>query len=314
MRFFVPVLMAAVLCGCRDDAARHLERAKDFSFEKNPNRALQEYAAANELLEREVSPEALVLRARALKGAADIYYLDLRDIPRAIEVYRLLVQQCPEAPESLEARIILADVLRQHFRDLRGAINELTAALERNPPQSAELKYKVAKLYFELGDYRQAELEAVELAGKYENSPYVDDAAFLEGQAISMMEGRPADAAKAFEDVVRRHGSSQLAPYALYELGKLEHESGQNAKAIELWVQALKAHPDPALVQSAIARARRHIENTAPVSMSDRRAIFDKGVRIPPGTLPLPRVRRAVHKTSAEAVGASAEEAAREGD
>lgn len=305
-------LLALLLAGCRDDATAHLARAKDHAFEKNAQGALGEYAAANQLLERDRSAEALVLRARALKGAGDIYYLQLRDIPRAVEVYRLLVQQCPEAPESLEARIILADVLRQHFRDLRGAITELTAALERNPPQSAELKYKVAKLYFELGDYRQVELEVSELVTRYETSPYVDDAAFLRGQAIAMIDGRRADAAKAFEDLVRRHGASELAPYALYELGKLEHESGRNARAIELWVQALGAHPDPSLVQSAIARARRQITSTQPVSTTDRTAIFDRGPR--PAAAAAPRVRPVVHRTSAEAVGASPEEAANEGD
>jgi hypothetical protein len=98
---------------------------------------------------------------------------------QAVAVYRELIQQCPEARESLEAHVILADILRSNFRDLRGAINELTAAIARNPPQSAELTYQVAKLYFELGDYQQSALEAQRVFTRYETSAFVDDAMFL---------------------------------------------------------------------------------------------------------------------------------------
>ena len=128
-------------------------------------------------------PEALVLRARALKGAADVYWLEQRKVKEAVSVYKELIQQCPESPEALEARIILADLLRVHYRDLRGAIDQLTAALQRNPPQGAELQYQVAKLYFELGDYAQCELEARKLAERFATSAYVDDALFLQAQA-----------------------------------------------------------------------------------------------------------------------------------
>ena len=57
-----------------------------------------------------------------------------------------------------------------------------------------ELAYQVAKLYFELGDYAQCELEAQKVTQKYETSAFVDDALMLKAQAIAMMEGRRPDA------------------------------------------------------------------------------------------------------------------------
>ena len=116
-------------------------------------------------------------RLAAKKRARAIEFT--RGRPRRVQLYRELINQCPESKEALEAHVILADILRNHFHDLRGAINELTAAIARNPPQSAELTYQVSKLYFELGDYQQCALEAQQVFTRYETSAFVDDAMFL---------------------------------------------------------------------------------------------------------------------------------------
>ncbi|MBU8895751.1 hypothetical protein DRW03_20680 [Corallococcus sp. H22C18031201] len=273
-----------------------MQRAHDAVFEKRPDEALVEYRKAFDMLRRDDSPEALVMRARALKGAADVYWLEQRKVKEAVGVYKELVQQCPESPEALEARIILAELLRAHYRDLRGAIDQLTAALQRNPPQGAELQYQVAKLYFELADYPQCELEARKLTERFAASAYVDDALFLEAQALSMVEGKRQEASRTFADLRSRFPDSELAPYALYEMGKLRADSNEYEKAIELWVETLKTHPDPAMVQDSIARARRRLANTTPEGLG-KEAAFD---------------RSKVARTSLEAMGGSAEEASRE--
>jgi tetratricopeptide (TPR) repeat protein len=295
--------LLGALAGCRETPADHLQRARDAVFEKRPDEALVEYRKAFDMLRRDETPQALVLRARALKGAADVYWLEQRKIKEAVSVYKELIQQCPESPEALEARIILAELLRVHYRDLRGAIDQLTAALQRNPPQGAELQYLVAKLYFELGDYAQCELEARKLVERFATSAYVDDALYLLAQAIHMMDGRRQEASRAYADVRTRFPDSELAPHALVEMGKLRADAGDNEKAIELWVEALRAHPEPALVQDYIIRARRRIANTTPEAIGQRAVAFDRGPPQPPARPP---------RTSLEAVGGTAEEAARE--
>jgi tetratricopeptide (TPR) repeat protein len=296
--------LLGLLTGCRDTPADHLQRARDAVFEKRADEALVEYRKAFDLLRRDQSPQASVLLARALKGAADVYWLEQRKVKEAVGVYKELIQQCPESPEALEARIILADLLRVHYRDLRGAIDQLAGALQRNPPQGAELHYQVAKLYFELGDYAQCELEARKLAERFPTSAYVDDALYLQAQAIHMIDGRRQEASKAYADVRTRFPDSELAAHALVEMGKLRAEAGENEKAIELWVQALKAHPDPSLVQDYITRARRRITHTTPGAIGERAVAFDRA-QPPPAPVRPPR-------TSIEAVGGSAEEAARD--
>src|SRR5262245_26122454 len=164
---WLALLLAAGLAGCKKTPEEHLRRAHDAIFDKNAHRALEEYRRALDLLERSDSAQAQGLRAQALLGAADVYYLELRDPPRAVEIYRELIQSFPDAPEALTARLQLAQILRVHYHDLRGAISELAAAIARNPPQSAELNYEVAKLYFELSDFQQCELEANAVIQKY---------------------------------------------------------------------------------------------------------------------------------------------------
>jgi tetratricopeptide (TPR) repeat protein len=306
------VLALALASGCRrEGATEHMQRARDAIFEKRPDEALVEYRKALDALRLDDSPQAGVLKARALKGAADVYWLELRKVKEAASVYKELIAQCPESPEALEARVVLAELLRVHFRDLRGAIDQLTAALARNPPQSAELHYQVAKLYFELQDYQQCVLESRKLAERFATSAFVDDVLFLEAQALHMQAmqspgGTPEqqrfrqEASRTYADLLARFPDSELAPHSVFEMGKLKAESGENEKAIEIWVQALKNHPDPATVQASIARVRRRIAATMPEEIGSRASAFDR-----PQPVRAPR-------TSLEAVGGSAEEAARD--
>lgn len=312
---WLPLAALVALGAClKDDAPTHLERARNAQFLQKPDVAIAEYKLALDLLERDTTPQSNLYRARALRGAADLYAFQLDDPRRAVEVYRELITLCPEAPETLEGRLHLAGLLWHQFSDLRGAIDEYTFALERNPPQSAELSFTVAKLYFELKDYKQCELEAGKVTQRFETSVWVDDALYLRGQALAMMESRKPDAQRVFRDLLDRFPDSELRAHALVELGRLEADSGDPEQAIELWVSALKTHPTPQAVQRQIALVRGRLRATTPRTVGDAVSAFDWGKspvlerreeepRAPKGPPP---------KTSAEAVGGTKEEAERE--
>ncbi|MDQ3264852.1 MAG: tetratricopeptide repeat protein [Myxococcota bacterium] len=297
------LLLATLLLGvvaCRDTAPDLMSKARMAAYEKRPQDALGLYRSALDLIEKSPTPESEVLKARALRGAADVYHYELQDLRQAVAVYRELLAQCPEAPETLEARVILADILQMRFNDIRGAITELTAALQRNPPQSAELHYRVAKLYFQLQDYPQCELEAQRVATRYETSGYVDDALLLRAQALAMIEPRRPEAVRVLEDIVHRFPDSGLAPHALFELGKLRDEAGEDEAAIVYWVEALASHPQPQVVQSQITRVRERILKTTPRGLGNRMVALDRN---PPPAAPPVRVN---HSSSDDAMGVRA--------
>ena len=87
-------------------------------------------------------------------------------------------------------------------------------------------------------------------------------------------------------------------------------EAGENEKAIETWVEALKRHPDPNVVQLSISKVRRQLRETTPSKVGDAAKAFDRDVRVaaPVATA----VPAKMPKTSIEAVGGTADEAARE--
>jgi tetratricopeptide (TPR) repeat protein len=277
--------------------------ARDAVFVHRPQTALREYRLALDAVEKDTSPAGAALRASALRGAGDTYYLELRDVAKAVGVYRELLAQAPESPEALEAHIFLADILHHNYHDLRGAIAELTAAVARKPVRAPELAYEVCKLYFELGDYQQCTIESEKLVQTYPTSPRVPDALFLAGQAYAM-QGMRVQAEQAFQAVAERFPASELAPHALFELGKQRAEGGDASGAIKAWVDALPHHPDPKLVQAAIAHTRERIAQTTPAL--GQAAAFAKGELTPH------RARENQAKTSVEAAGGTAAEAAKE--
>jgi tetratricopeptide (TPR) repeat protein len=297
----LPLLLLALLgaAGCKPTATEHLARGHSARYERRYDEALGEYRRALDLLQKDESPGAQVLKARVLRSAADTYFYEQRKVREAAAVYRELVEKCPEAPETLEARIILAELLRTYLRDTRGAIDALEGAIQRNPPQVAELHYQKAKLYFELADYAQAELEANKVVQRFTTSPYWDDALFLRGQALGQLEGRREEALRTLAELAERMPDSELAPHATFERGRLRMDMKEEERAIELWVEALKTHPDPSMVQAAIARLRRQLTEKKPVHVG-KEAAFD-------------RARPA--RSSAEAVGATrGEHVSAEGD
>ena len=302
VRLLAVAALLALATGCSRSGQEHLARARELVYARKPQAALREYRSALDRAEKSEGPENARIRAAALRGAADVYWLELHDVPKAVSVYRELVAQVPDSPETAEAHVVLAGILESHYRDLRGAISELTAALAGDPPTAPDLRYQVAKLYFELGDYQQTELEARTLIQKFPSSPLVDDAWMLVGQSLSMREGMRAEAMKAFSTLVEKFPASELVPHALFELGKLRGDGGDDAGAIQAWVQALERHPDPQVVQSAIARTRKRIAQTTPRGVGAREA-FQRAEQPH-------RVVQA--RTSLEAAGGSAEQAARE--
>jgi tetratricopeptide (TPR) repeat protein len=273
------LLALAATTACTRSAEDHLRAAEDATYSGHPRKALNEYERAAELAAREDSAHAPLVQARALRGAADVCYLELREPARAAAIYRRLIRIHPDRPETLEARVNLAQILRGDLHDLRGAISELAAAVARQPPQAAGLRYEMATLYFELGDYRQCALESDAIIERYGNSAIAARAYFLKAEALAMIDGRTSEAILALEQLLERFPSSELHPHVLYQLGRLRAEAGDLEAAIEQWVLALKMHPNPSFIQSAISRARKRLEQA---TASDRvaqalvaNAVFD---------------------------------------
>jgi len=248
----------AVSSGCKRTAEQHFRAAQDARYRGDPGAALVEYQLAREVAKGKHSPQAERLETRALWEAADACYGELKEPAQAAALYRELISTRPDAAEALAARVKLAEILRSDLNDLPGAIFQLAAAIALRP--SADLHYELAKLYFATGDYGPCATECDAILQRHASASIAARAALLEAQALQMIDGRSSEAIRLLEQLVVQFPSPELKALALHELGRMQSEAGDHESAIEHLVRALSTHPNPTIVQSAIASARRRLE------------------------------------------------------
>ena len=217
---------------------------------------------------------ACSLRARILKGTADAYYLQFNNPSRAATLYAQLARECPDEALTQSARMLQAEIQLEHFGDLPGAIASLSKVKSQTHEQAEVLALRIASLYFEGKNHPQAALESRALA--YSNSPIAKDALFLHAQALAMSKESLQEAKRAFSDLVQLFPDSPLVPRALFELGKLVSAEGDEELAIHWWVLSLRSHPNPQMVQEAIAAARQRLASKTPEGIGNPERAFDR--------------------------------------
>jgi tetratricopeptide (TPR) repeat protein len=106
--------------------------------------------------------------ATALLNAGNIYYLNLRQLNKAIETYQKLVTELPGSAEEGKAREQLADIYANELGDLTQAIYEYDLVLSSKQIENpAEIQFRRANAYFKLNDFDRSlrELQRIEDAG-----------------------------------------------------------------------------------------------------------------------------------------------------
>lgn len=253
-----------LVAGCTRSPEQHLRAAQELLSRGDPYAAARHYRLARTPGEGISRAGASRVTRQALWEEARVRYLDLRQPARAAALYRELIDTFPDAPEALHARVQLADILRTELKDVPGAVAQLQGALAQHPPQAPMLRYELAKIYFQAGDYSAcaAQCETLLEAGP-DASLLAARAGLLRAQAVAMIGGRASEAIRLLEELAERFPLSELSGLARHELGRLQAEAGLLDSAIEQLVHALKTHPYPSVVQAAIGIARRRLEGDA---------------------------------------------------
>lgn len=270
-------LALVALAACRPAAVKHLAEAQRQAFAKDPVKAVASYEKALLALGRDESDESRRVRIRALRGAGDACYLDLRDYKRAVDFYRQLAEAYPEAPDTFQARVNLFEILRNRFGDRRGALAELASLVQSFPVHDEidRYQFQAANEYFDLGDFQQARIEVKTLLDRYPKSPYAPDAQLLIG-ATFVFENRRMDAINAYLMLIARWPDHPLVPRARLEIGKVYADGGDYDRAQEMMLLALRDHPEPQRVQGELLRLRKRLALTRPADVNDRAAVWDR--------------------------------------
>jgi tetratricopeptide (TPR) repeat protein len=265
---------------CSSPEAR-LEAAGALRHRGDTKAALAAYQALLAGLgEGPLAAEQAAVRQKALRAAGDLSYLELGDYGGAIAYYRRIISLQPGSPEALSARAVIGDILRDRFQDRLAAIAQWADVAQSDAPQAPAFQLKVAREYLELGNTQQARLEARALRERWPTSREADEAQLLTGQAWAL-DKRPEEALGAFQALVERRPSPEIAARALEGQAHLHAQGGHFDRALELYALALPVHPNPEAIRTNIEAVRRRREAAKTATPGDRNEAFDYGRQKP---------------------------------
>jgi tetratricopeptide (TPR) repeat protein len=267
-------LAAAIGLAC-GSAARKLEEANALRHRGDPGGALAAYKAIlAELGEGPLAEDEARIRWKALRYAGDVSYLELGDYAGAIAYYRRIISLHPGGAEAYEARGVIGDIFRDRFQDRLAAIAQYATIAASDAPQAAEFQLKVAREYLELKNYPQARTEARILRERWPDGPLADEAQLLTAQAWSL-ERRDDEALGAFQALIERGPAPDVAARALAGQAHIHAQAARFDRALELYAEALPAHPNPESIHTAIEAVRERRERARTATPGDRAAAFD---------------------------------------
>ena len=267
------VMALSLACG---SAERRLEAATTLRHAGDAKGALAAYKALlADLGEGPLPADQAAIRAKALRFAGDVSYLELGDYTGALSYYRRIVSLSPGSEEAHGARAVIGDIYRDRFNDPLAAIAQYADVAASDSPLAPRYQLKVARAYLAIERYDQARTEARILREKWPTHPLADEAQLLAAQALAL-EGRSEEALGAFQALVDRRPPAELVARALEGQAHIHAQAGRFDRALELYAAALPNHPNPDAIRTNIEAVRERREKARTATPGDRAAAFDE--------------------------------------
>lgn len=195
-------------------------------------------------------------RQKALMDAANTYNFYLRNVPRAIELYRILIDNRRISREKrLEARERLADIYNQDVGDPDRALTEYITLRQEQQEKGPQQKssFQIASLYLKKNRLDMA-LHEFRRAAQDDAEPDLRQKAMLKIAGIHVLQGDQVQAEPVFQEVVRSSRSEETIHQAQLGLIDVWESTEKYEKAIEL-LGIMKG--DPAFEEFKIAEIKR---------------------------------------------------------
>ena len=264
----LPLALTLALTACPDKPARAIAEAEAFTFQHRPTEALERYESALLLLAKKPGAHSEALLRRALMGAGNLSYLDLQQPRQAAGYFQSLLRLFPQADEAVEARLTLASIHRS-LGDSQSAIAQLLSLCQDFPDHADDARHisLLARAYLAQGNYEQALVEVGELLRRHPESPLAIEAMMLRGIALGLLR-RPEEAIEVYAAIAQRWPAAPLAVQARYEWAQLLIVLKRDREAEALLMEALRSHPQPAMIQRELAEIRERliVERTTPLN------------------------------------------------
>jgi tetratricopeptide (TPR) repeat protein len=269
-------LLAALALAC-GSAERRLDEANARRRAGDAKGALEGYKAILvELGDGALGEDQAALRAKALRFAGDVSYLELGDYRGALSYYRRIVSFNPGGKDAHEARAVIGDIYRDRFNDHLAAIAQYSDVAGSGSPLAPTYQLEVARGYLSLGNHEQARTEARILRERWPTHALADEAQLLTAQAWAL-EKKDDEALGAFQALVDRGPRPEVQARALEGQAHIHAQAGRFDRALALYALALPTHPNPDAIRTNIDAVRERREKAKTATPGDRAAAFDQG-------------------------------------
>ncbi len=215
------------LASCSDSIEKDYKKATKEQQKGHFRRAAQLY---DRVIGRDSSHP---LSVEAMKEAARISFLEIKDYSRAARYYKLVIQYSPTEKDRMEAQSQLASLYFEGLQDYSSAAIEYSKLASSTTIESerADHKLSVARSYYYLGNYFQTLSEISEIL-KLKLDKQTEFHALLLNGNVLVAQKKFLEAAKLFEGIIAKFPEKALTENVHLVLSLSLEESGDYKKAL----------------------------------------------------------------------------------
>jgi tetratricopeptide (TPR) repeat protein len=238
------------------------------SIKKDFNRAAQEqqsghYRRAAQLYDRVISRDSShPLAVEAMKEAARISFLEIKDYSRAARYYKLVIQFSPDENDRMQAQNQLASLYFEGLQDYANAAIEYSKLASSTTIESERAAHKlsVARSYYYLGNYFQTLSEISEVL-KLKLDKQTEFHALLLNGNVFVAQKKFFEAAKLFEGIISKFPDMALLENVHLILSLAHEESGDYKKALATLEQIKPVYKPEEYLELRIKRIQERAKN-----------------------------------------------------
>lgn len=189
-----------------------------------------------------------------------IYFLYLGETQKAIDAFQKVIQRALSPSEQvLSARRYLAEIYEKKLNRPKDAIAEYEKVIAESPEseQAIESQYKVAEIYFALGELEEARAAWDRLIRKNPKSKWAPASLYRKGSTY-FSSGNCREAVEVYRQVLGDYPESEMAQYAKFRTANCLEEAHRPEEALELYKELDGQYPNQELLTQKI----RQLEKT----------------------------------------------------
>lgn len=198
----------------------------------------------------------------AMKEAARITFLEIKDYKKAASYYQLIIRYSSNEIDRLEAQKQLASLYFESLQDYERAAVEYSklATTSRVDSERALYKLSVARSYYYLGNYFQTLSEIEEILKLKSDKDVEFQARLLHGN-VSVAQKKFGEAAKTFQEIIAKFPEKSLKENVHLVLSLSLEESGDYRQALSVLEKIQDRYEPKEYLDLRIKRIQERAEN-----------------------------------------------------